>query len=403
MHRDGYIKNLDGIRAIAIVMVMSYHANLTHFGWMGVQLFFVLSGFLITGILWKEKFKTEPLSYRFKKFWVRRSLRIFPVYFGYLAFLGGTYLLFHFPSYYRTYIPYLATYTYNYTRTFPQWQGNPLFTHLWSLSIEEQFYLLFPLIVLLLPEKLIRNFMLLVIALAPLSRYLLGIYYKNRGLAPEVLADTIYWNTLSHLDAFFMGGIIPVLSLDKRIKKPEKILFISFLVALAAGTVNFFLDTPPGTNYINDLGYNHGLTRTYEYVWHYSLLNLFFASLILTLVSRHALQKLKGLRRLLENRWLVSIGKVSYGMYLFHWAILVYFYQRILPGHTIYTRALLFIPYVFLVYLFASLSFRFYESYFIRLKDKLFIRGKKTVIPPDPAPTNFVNLLNEIPDGSNKN
>ena len=88
----GYIKSLDGIRAIAIILVMSFHADLTHFGWFGVQLFFVLSGFLITGILWKEKQAQTSLQYKFKKFWTRRSLRIFPLYFGY--FIACKFILF---------------------------------------------------------------------------------------------------------------------------------------------------------------------------------------------------------------------------------------------------------------------------------------------------------------------
>src|ERR1700755_2707069 len=117
---NGYIKSLDGVRAIAIILVMSFHAEITHFGWFGVQLFFVLSGFLITGILWKEKQNVAPLSFKFKKFWVRRSLRIFPLYFGYLLFISLCYLFFHFPSYYSNYAPYLFTYTFNYTRSLPQ-------------------------------------------------------------------------------------------------------------------------------------------------------------------------------------------------------------------------------------------------------------------------------------------
>ena len=119
----GYVRSLDGVRALAIILVMSFHANLNHFGWMGVQLFFVLSGYLITGILWKEKGLEGSVGFKLKKFWVRRSLRIFPLYFGFLIIIGVVYLLFQFPGYYPTYIPYLATYTFNYTRTFAGWEG----------------------------------------------------------------------------------------------------------------------------------------------------------------------------------------------------------------------------------------------------------------------------------------
>ena len=97
--KERYIKSLDGIRALAVLLIMVYHANLLHFSWVAVQLFFVLSGFLITGILWREKHKPGLTGYKYKKFLVRRTLRIFPLYFGYLAILGISYLLFKYQSY----------------------------------------------------------------------------------------------------------------------------------------------------------------------------------------------------------------------------------------------------------------------------------------------------------------
>lgn len=367
---SGYIKSLDGIRAIAIILVMSFHADITYFGWTGVQLFFVLSGFLITGILWKEKQAQTSLSYKFKKFWIRRSLRIFPLYFGYLIFVSLSYIFFHFPSYYSYYAPYLFTYTFNYTRSLPQWHGNPLFTHLWSLCIEEQFYLFFPLIIFLCPPKFIKYLMLIMIALAPLSRFALGEYYKSKGLSADVVADAVYWNTLSHLDAFFMGGIIPVLSLHKKIKKPHLIFLVSLVIAVGAGILNF-MNVHSGNSYINDLGYKHGQSENYQHVWQYTCLNFVFASFILSLVSIHGNKFIAFLRKSLESSWMIRIGKVSYGMYIFHWAILVYVYNRFFHTENIYLKLALFIPYVVIVYLFAELSFRLYESKFLKYKDKL--------------------------------
>ena len=371
---NGYIKSLDGIRAIAIILVMSFHADITHFGWIGVQFFFVLSGFLITGILWKEKQVQTSLQYKFKKFWIRRSLRIFPLYFGYLLFVSLSYVFFHFPSYYLYYAPYLFTYTFNYTRSLPQWQGNPLFTHLWSLCIEEQFYLIFPLIIFLCPPKFIKYLMLIMIALTPLTRFLLGEYYKSKGLSPAVVADAVYWNTLSHLDAFCLGGVIPVFTLSNKIKRPQVIFYINFIVAFTAGLINF-IQTAPHHSYFTDLGYNHGQSEMYQHVWQYTCLNFLFSSFILSLVSIHGSKPIAFMRKVLESNWMVKIGRVSYGMYIFHWAILVYVYNRFFITENSYLKIALFIPYVFLVYLFAELSFRLYESKFIKLKDKL---SKKT-------------------------
>jgi len=233
---------------------MTFHADLTHFGWIGVQLFFVLSGFLITGILWKEKFKPEPLSHKFKKFWFRRSLRIFPLYIVYLLVLGVVYFITHAPQNFEVHFPYLFTYTFNFTRSLPGWQGDPAYTHLWSLSIEEQFYLVFPLILFFCPPRFIKYFMVTMVLLTPVTRLLLGNYYTSKGLDASVVADSIYWNTLSHLDAFFMGGLIPVLALDKKIRKPARILAGSFVLVFVAGLLNY-LNSSSGAFYFNDLGF----------------------------------------------------------------------------------------------------------------------------------------------------
>jgi len=366
----GYIRSLDGLRAVAILLVMSFHYQLNYFGWAGVQLFFVLSGFLITRILWMEKFKDERLWPRFRKFWVRRTLRIFPLYYGYLIFLGATFLFFHFPAYYRTFIPYLATYTINYTRLMPGWLVNPLFTHLWSLSIEEQFYLIFPFFILLCPPRVIRYGMILIILASPLVRYWLGIYYAGRAPDMHVAADAVYWNTLSHLDAFCMGGLIPVMSLDRRVRQPSRMLLTAVLLVIMAGTINHMLiDT--GHSYLSDLGYGHAEMRNDQHVWSYTLLNFLFATFILVLVSERVRQRLSLTKRLLETRWMVAIGKVSYGMYIYHWAIMTYVMDRFLPAAAgTMIRIGLFLPYVLLVYGFSRLSYRFYESWFIKLKDR---------------------------------
>lgn len=388
MANGGYIKSFDGMRALSLLLIMVYHADLAHFTWVAVQLFFVLSGFLITGILWKDKFKPTTLGEKFKIFWVRRSLRIFPLYFGYLLVLGGIYFVFHFPSYYHTYFPYLVSYTFNYSRLVPAWQGNPLFTHLWTLSIEEQFYLLFPLIIFLCPKRFIKALLPTVIVLAPVIRYFLGEYYKRKGLAPEVVADALYWNTLSHLDAFCLGGIIPVLSLDTRIKKPQWVFIGCVTVAFLAGLVNYFFSGSP-LSYWDDYGYNHWLIGNYQHVWHYTCINAVFASLILVFISVHSTEWFPWLRKIFESSWLVRMGKVSYGMYVFHWWVLVYVYEHFITKENVLLKILFFIPYVLTVWLIAELSYRLYESYFIKLKDKFY--------PAKPAKAGIPAATKDLP------
>ena len=383
MSNPGHIKSLDGVRAMAILLVMAFHLELLRFGWLGVQLFFVLSGYLIIGILWKEKFNAQPLSYKFKKFWVRRSLRIFPLYFGFLALMAIGYFLFKLPDSYPEYFPYLITYTFNFGLYLPDAQG-PFFTFLWSLSIEEQIYLVFPLIIFFCKPKFIKYFMLAVIFCSPLIRFLLGEYFKSKGYESGLVSNLVYWNTTSHMDAFFLGGIIPVMSLHTRIKKPGHILIATLVIALAAGLWNF-MHNDLSQYYINDLGYHYSLSKNYEHVWHYTLLNLVFASFVLTAVHWDKVQKPSIVRRFLESKWMINIGKVSYGMYVFHWGILLYGFQKLFPTEPMYMKLILFVPYVIVTYYISLLSYNWFESYFMKLKDKLFAEKKKDEIQAVPA------------------
>jgi peptidoglycan/LPS O-acetylase OafA/YrhL len=350
---------------------MSLHTGIMHFGWVGVQLFFVLSGYLITGILWKEKNREGPVGQKLKRFWVRRALRIFPLYFGYLFVLGLMYLLFHIPDSFPTYIGYLVTYTYNFTRGFPGWKIDPAFAHLWSLAIEEQFYLIFPLILFFSSRRFLKVFMVGMICMAPLIRLVLESYLANKGYRGEQLSTIVYWNTLSHLDAFFLGGVIPVFSLDRKIARPRYILLGSVILAFLAGLWNY-LYLPDRNFYLTDLGYSFGHTENGVYVWQYTVLNLFFASSILLLVSVGDKAVFPRLRRLLESKWLVNVGRVSYGMYIYHWVIWFYLFEDLIKPRDSAVRALLFVPYLAIVYTVASLSYRFYEAPFIRLKDVFF-------------------------------
>ncbi len=367
--RGAHISSLDGVRGIAILMVVVFHARLANYGWLGVQLFFVLSGFLITGILWKERVSANTLGFKFKKFWTRRALRIFPLYFGYLLALGVVYVLFHFPPYYLKFIPYLLTYTFNYTRTLPLWQDNPLFTQLWSLCVEEQFYIVFPFIIFLCPPRFTKIFMLSVIVLAPFIRLALTRHYLGEGVSALTAGDATCRNTLSHMDAFFLGGLIPVFRLGERVRRPTAWFFAFLAVALGAGLANF-LASPRQFSYFFELGYPQFSIRNAFEMWGYTCADALFAAFILLVISRPAAR----LPRVLSAPWLVRIGQVSYGMYVFNLAVWMYFFDRLRVGgeQPIWFLMLLFIPYLLIVYGLAELSYRFYEVRFIRLKDRFF-------------------------------
>lgn len=379
---SGYIKSLDGIRAVAILLVLSFHTNLTRFGWMGVQLFFVLSGYLITNILIKEKYKATAIRSKFKKFWIRRVLRIFPVYYLYLIILGAIYLLLKIPGDYPLRIIHLATYTFNFTRAQSNWSESPFFTHLWSLSVEEQFYLFFPFIVFLLPRKWLKVAAIFLIFSAPAFRW----WYQNHllisGKDSFTTYDAVYWMTFSHLDAFLLGAAIPIFDLAKKIKKPQWLFIIALSLFTLGGLVNHLLN--PYETYIKSFGYGFGRLTNGQSIWCYTLCDLFFAAAILLLVTDHLNNFSQLFSKILENNILVRIGKVSYGMYIIHWVILAFVFERFINMHVLVNQIIVFIPYCVIVYLAAEISYNGFEKYFMRLKDKL---------APSPKEKNSANIL----------
>jgi peptidoglycan/LPS O-acetylase OafA/YrhL len=174
----GRIPSLDGVRAIAILMVVYGHLSgtigfpdlltagydnvLGDVAHLGVLVFFVISGFLITSLLMIEREKTGTISAG--KFYLRRALRIFPAFYAFMLILSVATSL-GWVSLTRSDFTYALTYTVNYYPN-PSWQVG----HLWSLSIEEQFYLLWPLMLLALPERRALIVAVVAIFLGPLVR-----------------------------------------------------------------------------------------------------------------------------------------------------------------------------------------------------------------------------------------
>lgn len=361
-----YIKGLDGLRGIAIVLVMLFHFRLYDFGdigisagWVGVQLFFVLSGFLITRILLADR--EHPLSAYLKKFYWRRSLRIFPLYYAYLLVLTLAFVIVNFPPELGNKAPWLYTYTYNYTRLSPEWTHSIFFTHLWSLSVEEQFYLLWPLFIFFVRGRALKIALLAIIVVAPAFRAVLAAYLQHRtSLDPHAIGEAVYWFTLSHFDAFASGGAVAVFKLNERIRRPGLVCGVVLAVVILVGLVNLLAMPHAVPLDPSSLGYPIASLEHGQHIWSYSLLNCFFALLILW-VSVTSL-------KVFNASPLVAIGKVSYGMYVFHWAILGAFNQTI--STRLSSSLLSFVVYFSMVYGFSWLSYRFFEQYFLKLKNR---------------------------------
>ncbi|MEP6850094.1 MAG: acyltransferase, partial [Acidobacteriota bacterium] len=207
-----HLPALDGVRGIAILVVMIYHLewlmpslhDYVKGGFLGVDIFFVLSGFLITAILLNEYEKTSTIS--LKNFYIRRCLRLMPAFWFFLIclYLFGTFLLPEFQAslvYERHDFLYALTYTMNwYSATNPGYDSN--LNHAWSLSIEEQFYIIWSLILYKAFAEKRKHSHILYLTLG-----LIGALCISRAVRALMGADTrlLYYSTDTRIDSLLIG------------------------------------------------------------------------------------------------------------------------------------------------------------------------------------------------------
>jgi peptidoglycan/LPS O-acetylase OafA/YrhL len=363
--------SLDGLRCLSILAVIWHHtrpaalndvAILQH-GHLGVDLFFVVSGFLITTLLLRERDASGDIS--LKRFYIRRTLRIFPLYFTVLLAYVGLVLMFdrHSPAgrAFFANLPYFATYTSNWFLTYNN--ERIIFYFVWSLAAEEQFYLFWPTVEKRLGPRRAVIFviaLLLVVSVAAAGAF-------DRLLPPPTLAYRIVTRfpvaiglgvLLAHVlhdpRSFRWAGLL----LGRRVSAP--VILVVLGVAL--------LPVAPSE-------------------W---LIHVAMAALVGAVVIRED----NLLAPVLGWRPIAHIGVVSYGMYLLH-MLCCNFARRVLEHFGVSQPLAPFFATTVVAVAAASVSFRYYESFFLRLKDRYGARLEPTAgksgaegrpRPPDPSP-----------------
>jgi peptidoglycan/LPS O-acetylase OafA/YrhL len=343
---------LDGFRALCVLAVMLFHYTVIACGWTGVQGFFVLSGFLITGILAADK--DLPLGKYLYSFYLKRALRIWPLYYAFvilnllaLAALGNPCV--------RQQSPWLLGYAANFFQM--RHVGEPwLMGHFWSLAVEEQFYLLWPFVVFFFPVRRLAWIFGAIFLLGPALR---GAFFLLPGLAePHAV---MYRATTSYFDAFAIGGLValPDAGLRARLAARAKALLVCAAALLLCWMVFGMLRQRPA-DYFSFTALGLGGEDAPADMAKYFCLNLFFAAAINYLVSRKA-------PAWLENKNLVCIGLISYGMYVFH--PLARDATRALPWPHSFTLRM---PFYFAFTLaLSAASYHFFEKPILVFKEKL--------------------------------
>jgi peptidoglycan/LPS O-acetylase OafA/YrhL len=369
---------LDGLRAIAFLMVFFYHYDGLPWGWAGVDIFFVLSGFLITGILWDTR--NDP--HRAGTFYIRRTLRIFPLYYGVMLAILLLQPIVHWrwswywlvwPLYMGNLVPYLMPHfvpgaPFEVVRQFfvnarrPNGFSPLILGHFWTLCVEEQFYLVWPWMVFSLRDR--RKLAWICAASLPFCMFLrmLGIHHLSTGLQS---ADIIFHATPFRVDDLLLGALVALL-----LRGPNTAALLRW--SRFAAPAAFLVVALWSLRY----PYHRFWTRPYIYpsfdhtmIWGLTIVAVLAALLILVVIQPCSLPA-----RLLSWTPLRRLGRISYGAYVFH-MILVNGYPtigtRLFPHHIELGTSIVGLT---LTILLAWLSFRFYETPFLNLKERWTIR-----------------------------
>ena len=339
-----YFTSLHGLRAISIIVVLWHHTvtaipqlPITSRGFLGVDMFFVISGFLIVTLVLRERDRTGDIGLR--NFYMRRTLRIFPIYYTLLAVLAGLFFLItdggEQGAQFRQQFPFYITYTSNWVHDVS------ILAVTWSLATEEQFYLVWPPI-----EKFLKGLAIPIIVVFILFNQLInfGVIFTEQHALLEILQITFtpiaFGVLLAHL-----------------LHRKNGFNFVSrtlggWYTPLIIGVVLIFVINLP--KFGADIS---GFPRLAIHV----LMTLLLASCVVG--NAHILTKP------FNHPFIIRIGAVSYGMYLYHMLVRYVGYALLERLGTQVPLALF--AFVFIVtYVVSELSFRFYETPFLKLKER---------------------------------
>ena len=342
-----HFKLLDGIRGLSIAAVIWHHSGGVYpissqffgRGYLGVDMFFVLSGFLITFLLLKEKRITSTIS--LKKFYIRRTLRIFPLYFAFLGFITIWESLSN-PSDLPQILQAFPYYFFYISNWIPE-AIEQYFKHAWSLAVEEQFYLIWPLLFAAIP--MIRSVSLTIAFVIVVTIFEMGLFGQNLAL--------ISWNFIP-FRTLFLGCLLAITLCNPF---GYKIFFEIFKHGLFISLVFILL--------IFSVARVDGPLTGVDLLTTHKLMVLFLAGAVINEENI--------LKSLLTFRPLKICGIVSYGVYILHgqfWGITQKIVGAIPFAGIAESRITFFMVFLIISSSIAMLSYHFFESWFLRLKSR---------------------------------
>lgn len=348
LKKSRYISGFDGIRTLAVIGVILYHLAPYQFqgGFLGVPIFFVVSGYLITDLLfqeWQQNKRIDVIG-----FYIRRVKRLYPALVTLVLATTAYITLFarDLLANIRAVIMTNLLYVYNWYQVahhesyFDKFGTQSPFTHLWSLSIEGQFYLFWPLIIIILLKFVKKKQPIFdtMIILAFISALLMAILYRT-GQDPS----RVYYGTDTRMFSILLGAALAVVWPSTALRKDLPTNLRLLLDVIGGGALMLLCLMFMQMTGESALVYRGGM-------FFFSVL-----SMILVAVVAHPGADMN---RLLTNRLFTWIGKRSYGIYLYQYPVLVFFESKINVADHSFLYALIEVA---LILVLSDLSYRFLE------------------------------------------
>ena len=350
-----YRPELDALRFFAFFLVLLHHGPnfpgpfnaIKEIGAYGLSLFFLLSAYLITELLLREREQTKRVSW--KLFFIRRALRIWPLYYGAVAAVIVVSL--HRHQVYVSHLHLLEMVLFVANWFTVSFQLGPLTGHLWSISVEEQFYLIWPPIMKFGGKRAVLATSMLLIAIAPLWMML----FSSKGWR-------IWYDTPVEF-LFFAAGALIAIWVHRGVRKRSaggRVLLLALGMAMFLGAAwigPIGMDAIPGIGLREEL-LGYGLVMG-------GCAAIFFATLGLVRVPG----------------WLAYLGKISYGLYVFHFAMMEISLATLVKLHVpkpLYACAADGLAAMLCIAV-AHLSYKYFEMPFLRIKERF------TVVQSRPA------------------
>ena len=318
-NKSKYLPSIDSLRALAVLAVIIYHVDVNYLpgGFLGVDLFFVLSGYLISSLIIKEYKKTGSLN--LYNFYIRRARRLLPAVYFMITVVLVVMVMFNGVLLKKSHLDAIFGYIYSSNwwyifhklDYFDSFGSQSPFKHLWSLAIEEQFYMIFPLLFLLINRKkkdkdgfykLNRNFLYVILGVILVSLIAHIILFDINNIS------RIYFGTDTRAFSLLVGAVgailYPMDKLNTKITPQENLLYSVVSLISIAALITIMIYTSE---------YN-----TWLYRGGFLLVAILGIIIIISSGKQHTV-----MAKLLSFKPVVFIGKISYSLYLWHFPVLV--------------------------------------------------------------------------------